>query len=249
MSKQNTKSHISEDSSTEKQVFPSLPLPTGGGRGPTDKLNIHFGDNFKSMADKERIITLLHDIRKNGLPVIINALRNPGNSHQWLEDSYHIWFNKEEYKDKVAEMYEKIQAVLEDATQLVYFKASKRRKVYGYTVKRANKQTKIYLTKQYKNAPQKGMYAGDDSQYQILIHELSHYAGDTVDYEIDEKGNYSIVKSICQSSDIPNSNSPNCRTLSPGQCQDLAAKEPHNAIKNADNYGYFFDHFINMRAL
>ena len=217
------------------------PPPLGGGTGcrPLAQFKLK---KFKSAKDEmNEVMTKHHNDLKMYFPALMNDLYEQfhysGLLHKWFYPRFYPGFDQFDIESKsaVVQTYDYINHGIH-SQELVYSPSKQEEGCYGYSIK----PNKIYLTRGFRDAPYEGTKSGENSQRQILVHEMSHLYGDTVDYEIGEEGNYSIAKLINKSSDIPDSNPP----LTPEQCQDLAAREPHKAIRNADNYGFFFDEYI-----
>lgn len=213
------------------------PPPLGGGTGHIPLAQFKLKD-FKSGRDKMNELMMKHH---NDFNWYFPALRKDLYKQTHCSSLLHKWFYPEfdqfdvEFKLAVVRTYDNINDGIH-SQELVYSPSKQEKDYYGYSIK----PNKIYLTRGFRDAPYEGTKSGENSQRQIIVHEWSHLYGDTVDYEIGEEGNYSIAKPITKSSDIPDSNEP----LTPEQCQDLAKREPHKAIENADNYGFFYDEYI-----
>ena len=150
------------------------------------------------------------------LSVIIESLKKPDIV------LYSKWFGSEEHKQFVINTF---QCCYDSLCRLEVTYCYSRAKLFCYAYSTKENNT-IYLTDKF-------MDVDYYMKLQIITHEITHLYGHTKDYEINGEGNITVA----DNKHIFN------RVLSPEECQDLAKKEPQNAITNADNYGFFFRDF------
>lgn len=127
-------------------------------------------------------------------------------------DLYQKWFGEiaEERVEKVKQVYQACHDGLTKKNNIIYVFDVKNPRAFAYTQPVDDGVFEIGFTSLYEEAPEK---EADNSKLQTLVHELSHVYGNTDDV----KKGYGVTK-----------------------CLDLAKKQPDDAVKNADSYGYFY---------
>ena len=172
---------------------------------------IHYQSKFVGGTEEQYSCTqrLLKELKdpNRGYPKVIEAV-HPN------DPLYQKWFGEynEKRAEKVRKVYQKCRGGLEEDNEIRYVfnikNTGKLESVYGYY---ESSQNEMGFTERYNNILER---AADDSKLQVLVHELSHAHGNTIDIKKEGRG----VKN----------------------CLQMAKDRPDAAVKNADSYGYFY---------
>lgn len=184
------------------------------------------GSNFRPQILDE--IKEIHETVHHGFNYITQAFKNP-NLYSCFRNLYSKWFemNGERYRNYVCSKFKKCYDKLH-ARRVIYSFSPQSKLCYAFSIRRTET---IFLTKLFMDASKNSR----NSKRQIITHEITHLYGETVDYKFDE----TVSKYIRINSEY---DSP---VLNYEECIEFAAKDPFNAVENADNYGFFFDEFLN----
>lgn len=186
--------------------------------------NTRFQSQTRSEIILSQILTI-HNELHDELPAIIDALKDP-NKLPGFHELYSKWFGTYEMKCK-----EFVQGTFRDCyeslcTRKVTYSFSSSKYCYAYSCR--DDET-IFLTRRFMKASENSFHG----KRQIITHEITHLYGRTHDYKFNETTlKYDLVNVLIE------------RVLSYEECVKLAAEEPHTAIENADNYGFFVDEYF-----